>query len=81
MAPVNTARRASDWAVHVALAVDGVASIGAVALPGLDSGMVLRLGPAAKALPRMAARPRFLVSRTRPAPEAEAVARRARLAI
>ncbi|MBI1402053.1 MAG: 3'(2'),5'-bisphosphate nucleotidase CysQ [Porphyrobacter sp.] len=63
----------SDWAVHVALAVDGVASCGAVALPGLKGGVVLRsdrpqpLGP-------MAARPRFLVSRTRPAPEAEAVA-------
>ena len=26
----------TDWAVHVALAVDGVATIGAVALPGLD---------------------------------------------
>jgi len=63
----------SDWAVHVALAVDGVASIGAVALPGLDSGMVLR-SDQPQALPRMAARPRFLVSRTRPAPEAEAVA-------
>ena len=30
----------TDWAVHVALAVGGVASIGAVALPGL--GVVLR---------------------------------------
>jgi 3'(2'), 5'-bisphosphate nucleotidase len=30
----------TDWAVHVALAIDGVASIGAVALPGL--GLVLR---------------------------------------
>ena len=30
----------TDWAVHVALAVDGVARIGAVALPGL--GVVLR---------------------------------------
>src|SRR5450432_1247089 len=27
--------RRTDWAVHVALAVDGVASVGAVALPGL----------------------------------------------
>ena len=32
----------ADWAVHVALAVDGVASIGAVALPGLGEGLVLR---------------------------------------
>ena len=30
----------TDWAVHVALAIDGVAAIGAVALPGLD--LVLR---------------------------------------
>ena len=29
-----------DWAVHVGLAVDGVAQVGAVALPGL--GLVLR---------------------------------------
>ncbi|MFA7588407.1 MAG: inositol monophosphatase family protein, partial [Novosphingobium sp.] len=42
----------SDWAVHVALAIDGVASVGAVALPGLDGGIVCRsdkpqpLGPA-----------------------------------
>src|ERR1700754_142394 len=30
----------TDWAVHVALAIDGVAAIGAVALPG--AGAVLR---------------------------------------
>ncbi|MCZ8370703.1 MAG: 3'(2'),5'-bisphosphate nucleotidase CysQ [Porphyrobacter sp.] len=63
----------ADWAVHVALAVDGVASIGAVALPGLDGGVVLR-SDAPRALLPMAERPRFLVSRTRPAREAEAVA-------
>jgi 3'(2'), 5'-bisphosphate nucleotidase len=63
----------ADWAVHVALAVDGVASIGAVALPGLDGGVVLR-SDAPQALLPMAERPRFLVSRTRPAREAEAVA-------
>lgn len=62
-----------DWAVHIALAVDGVASIGAVALPGLDGGVVLRSDQPV-ALPPMADRPRFLVSRTRPAREAEAVA-------
>jgi 3'(2'), 5'-bisphosphate nucleotidase len=32
----------ADWAVHVGLAIDGVATIGAVALPGLDGGLVLR---------------------------------------
>lgn len=63
----------SDWAVHVALAVDGVAQVGAVALPGLDGGVVLR-SDQPQPLPAMAARPRFLVSRTRPAPEAQAVA-------
>jgi 3'(2'), 5'-bisphosphate nucleotidase len=64
----------ADWAVHVALAVDGVASIGAVALPDLEGGVVLR-SDQPQALPPMAARPRFLVSRSRPAPEAEAVAK------
>ena len=61
----------SDWAVHVGLAVDGVASVGAVALPGL--GEVLRtdrpvsVPPAPETL-------RMVVSRTRPAAEAVAVA-------
>lgn len=63
----------ADWAVHVALTVDGVAKVGAVALPGLEGGIVLR-SDQPHALAPMAARPRFLVSRTRPAPEAEAVA-------
>jgi len=62
-----------DWAVHVALAVDGVAEVGAVALPGFDGGVVLR-SDQPRALVPGAARPRFLVSRTRPAREAEAVA-------
>ncbi|KTE33774.1 MULTISPECIES: 3'(2'),5'-bisphosphate nucleotidase CysQ [unclassified Sphingopyxis] len=63
----------SDWAVHVALAIDGAPVAGAVALPGLDGGIVLatdRAGP----LPAVAARPRLAVSRTRPAAEALAVA-------
>lgn len=63
----------ADWAVHVALAVDGIASVGAVALPGLDGGVVLR-SDQPQPLPAMAERPRFVVSRTRPAREAEAVA-------
>lgn len=63
----------ADWAVHVALAVDGVAQLGAVALPGREGGLVLR-SDQPRPLARMAARPRFLVSRTRPAAEAEAVA-------
>ncbi|WP_234036139.1 3'(2'),5'-bisphosphate nucleotidase CysQ [Porphyrobacter sp. YT40] len=63
----------ADWAVHVALAVDGIAQVGAVALPGLDGGIVLR-SDQPRPLPAMAERPRFLVSRTRPAAEAQAVA-------
>ena len=62
----------SDWAVHVGLAIDGVAQIGAVALPGLEGGTVLRSDQTAP-LPKPAPRPRFLVSRTRPAKEATAV--------
>ncbi len=61
----------SDWAVHVALAIGGAPLIGAVALPALD--LVLRtdhpspIGPTPQ-------RPRMVVSRTRPAREAELVA-------
>lgn len=62
----------SDWAVHVGLAIDGVAHTGAVALPGLDGGTVLRTDQV-NALPEAASKPRFLVSRTRPAKEAVAV--------
>jgi 3'(2'), 5'-bisphosphate nucleotidase len=63
----------SDWAVHVALAVGGVASIGAVALPGLEGGIVLRSDRPLPLAP-LAVPPRFVVSRTRPPREAEAVA-------
>ncbi|MGV3770367.1 MAG: 3'(2'),5'-bisphosphate nucleotidase CysQ [Sphingobium phenoxybenzoativorans] len=63
----------SDWAVHVALAVDGEPVIGAVALPGLDGGIVLRTDQQT-ALPAGANPPRMVVSRTRPAQEALAVA-------
>lgn len=62
----------SDWAVHVGLAVDGTAMLGAVALPVL--GVVLDSGAPLPLLP-MAARPRLLVSRTRPAREAVEAAR------
>ncbi len=60
-----------DWAVHVALAVDGRAVAGAVALPAL--GVVLANEPA-PVVPPAPPRPRMVVSRTRPAPEALAVA-------
>ncbi|MCT2558982.1 3'(2'),5'-bisphosphate nucleotidase CysQ [Tsuneonella sp. YG55] len=63
----------TDWAVHVGLAIDGAARVGAVALPGLD--LVLR-SDAPAALPRPHERPRMVVSRTRPAAEATSVAER-----
>ena len=62
----------SDWAVHVGLAIDGVASVGAVALPGLDGGIVLRTDTV-QPLPEAQPTPRLVVSRTRPAKEAVAV--------
>ena len=60
----------TDWAVHVALCVNGRPETGAVALPGL--GIVLR-SDAPIALPAPPDRPRIVVSRTRPAAEAVAV--------
>ncbi|MGY6550890.1 MAG: 3'(2'),5'-bisphosphate nucleotidase CysQ [Erythrobacter sp.] len=63
----------ADWAVHVALAIDGNAEVGAVALPGMAGGTVLRSDSSHK-LAAGKARPRFVVSRSRPAREAEAVA-------
>jgi len=61
----------ADWAVHVALAIDGAPVLGAVALPGL--GKVLRSDQPV-AVPSPPERIRMVVSRTRPAPEAQAVA-------
>jgi 3'(2'), 5'-bisphosphate nucleotidase len=61
----------ADWAVHVALAINGVAEIGAVALPGLD--LVLRSDRPVPLSPT-GSPPRMVVSRTRPAAEALAVA-------
>jgi len=63
--------RRSDWAVHVGLAIDGVATVGAVALPALD--LVLRTDQPITIAPPPH-RLRMLVSRTRPAKEAVAVA-------
>ncbi len=62
----------SDWAVHIALVVGGVASVGAVALPA--EGLVLATRPAP---PAPATRPgtlRVVTSRTRHPPESVAVA-------
>lgn len=61
----------ADWAVHVGLAIDGVATVGAVALPG--AGVVLRTDQP-QAVPPAPERLRMVVSRTRPAREATEVA-------
>lgn len=53
-----------DWAVHVALVSGGVPIAGAVALPA--QGQVLGTSPAAATPPPPPARPRVVVSRTRP---------------
>lgn len=62
----------NDWAVHVALAVDGIAQDGAVALPGLGITLSTAKPPALKPenVPI-----KMLVSRSRPAAEAVAVAK------
>ena len=62
----------TDWAVHVALSIDGEPGPGAVALPG--QGVTLCTGTTPKA-PEAAPALRMLVSRTRPAAEAVAVAK------
>jgi 3'(2'), 5'-bisphosphate nucleotidase len=63
----------TDWAVHVALAVDGVPVLGAVALPGL--GVVMRSDQPVE-VPPAPEKLRMVVSRTRPAREATEVATR-----
>lgn len=60
-----------DWAVHVALAVDGVPKLGAVAVPAL--GRLFR-SDAVETPPAVRERPVMLVSRTRPPAEVEALA-------
>ena len=60
-----------DWAVHVALVVDGKLSAGAVALPA--QGITLQTGTV-EPPPARAGSPRMLVSRTRPAALAVQVA-------
>ncbi len=63
----------ADWAVHVGLSVDGAATVGAVALPGLDGGIVLRTDQP-RPIPPAPEKLRMVISRTRPAAEAVAVA-------
>ena len=61
-----------DWAVHVALAVDGEPRRGAVAIPARDRLFRSDACPPPPSSTR--ARPLMLVSRTRPPEEAEAIA-------
>jgi 3'(2'), 5'-bisphosphate nucleotidase len=61
----------SDWAVHVALAIDGEPVVGAVALP--DLGLTLR-SDRPTPLPPLPPQPRMVVSRSRPPAEAATVA-------
>ena len=62
----------TDWAVHVALVRGGVPVAGAVALPA--QGLVLSSRPAPAMPPPPPARPRVIVSRTRPPAVAEHLA-------
>ncbi|WNO53030.1 3'(2'),5'-bisphosphate nucleotidase CysQ [Stakelama saccharophila] len=60
-----------DWAVHIGLAVNGIAEIGAVALPGCDA---VYSSSAPPALSPPQSPPRIVVSRSRPPREAELAA-------
>ena len=62
----------SDWAVHVALAVDGRPALGAVALPA--KGLTFRSDRVDAPLAPLRDRPIMLVSRTRPPAEADEIA-------
>jgi 3'(2'), 5'-bisphosphate nucleotidase len=61
-----------DWAVHVALAVDGAPALGAVAVPA--KGRLFRSDRPSAAAREERERPIMLVSRTRPPAEAEGIA-------
>jgi 3'(2'), 5'-bisphosphate nucleotidase len=65
----------ADWAVHVGLAIDGAPVIGAVALPGFEGGVVLRTDEP-RVVPPAQEKLRMVVSRTRPAAEAVAIAQK-----
>lgn len=65
----------ADWAVHVGLTIDGAPVIGAVALPGFEGGVVLRTDEP-RVVPPAPEKLRMVVSRTRPAAEAVAIAQK-----
>ncbi|MGI9607388.1 MAG: 3'(2'),5'-bisphosphate nucleotidase CysQ [Acidimicrobiales bacterium] len=62
----------TDWAVHVAMVVDGVPVVGAVALPGL--GVTLSTANPPSLSVEAATPPRMIVSRSRPPAAATLVA-------
>jgi len=62
----------TDWAVHVALVVDGEPAAGAVALPARD--LTLATDPPPPAPPSWPGPPRVVVSRSRPPAEATRIA-------
>jgi 3'(2'), 5'-bisphosphate nucleotidase len=62
-----------DWAVHVALCIDGAPVCGAVALPA--QGLTLSTAEPPPIAPRRDAPPRVVVSRSRPPAESGQVAR------
>jgi len=64
----------TDWAVHVALAVDGAPAVSAVALPALKE--LWRSDHVSAPSVRYSGKPRIVVSRTRPPALAEALAQR-----
>jgi 3'(2'), 5'-bisphosphate nucleotidase len=61
----------TDWAVHVALTIGGVAVAGAVALPARQ--LTLATDPPPPARPPYDGEPRILVSRTRPPFQAQLI--------
>lgn len=63
----------SDWAVHVALTIDGVPAAGAVAQPAEERTFATHAFPRPRQRPDRA--PVMLVSRTRPPPRAAALAK------
>jgi len=62
----------TDWAVHVALVIDGVPAACAVAMPGL--GLTFSTAEPPPLLPTPSGRPRIVISRTRPPEVAHKVA-------
>ena len=61
----------TDWAVHVALSIEGEAVAGAVALPA--RGVTLTTDPPPPSRPEHGGEPRILVSRSRPPAQARIV--------